>query len=97
MTGDDELDALVARVPLGWTRVLIGERAWGITRVDRAGGRSSTIDGEELGGARRMSANVWRTESGTLLRPCEMPAEQVLEVLRALPDGSPEALSPRDR
>lgn len=92
----DELDALVARVPRGWSRQLIDGRVWGITRVDRAGGRSSTIDGEELGGARRMSANVWRTGSGTLLRPCEMPAEQVLEVLRALPEGS-EALSPRDR
>jgi hypothetical protein len=82
----EELDALVARVPLGWSRLLIDGRAWGITRVDRAGGRSSTIDGEELGGVRRMSANVWRTEAGTLLRPCEMPAEQVLEVLRALPE-----------
>ena len=81
----DELDALVARVPLGWSRQLIDGRAWGITRVDRAGGRSSTIDGEELGGVRRMSANVWRTDAGTLLRPCEMPAEQVLEVLRSLP------------
>jgi len=46
---------------------------------------------------RRMSANVWRTEAGTLLRPCEMPAEQVLEVLRALPDpssGDPEPEAP---
>lgn len=84
----DDLDRLVARVPLGWSRQVVGGRAWGITRVEHADGRSSTIDGEELGGARRMSANVWRTASGTLLRPCEMPAEQVLEVLRALPDPS---------
>lgn len=83
---DDDLDALVARVPLGWSRQLVDGRAWGISRTDRSDGRSSTIDGEELGGAGRMSANVWRTGSGTLLRPCEMPAEQVLEVLRALPD-----------
>lgn len=83
---DDDLDALVARVPLGWSRHRVDGREWGISRVDRVDGRASTIDGEELGGARRMSANVWRTESGTLLRPCEMPAEQVLEVLRALPD-----------
>lgn len=92
----DELDALVDRVPLGWSRQLIDGRAWGLTRVDRADGRSSTIEGEELGGARRMSANVWRTGVGTLLRPCEMPAEQVLEVLRALPEGS-DALSSPDR
>ncbi|GAA1423792.1 peptide methionine sulfoxide reductase [Agrococcus citreus] len=83
---DDDLDGLVARVPLGWSRQLVDGRAWGISRTDRAGGRSSTIDGEELGGAGRMSANVWRTAAGTLLRPCEMPAEQVLEVLRALPE-----------
>jgi len=88
VSSDDDLDALVERVPLGWSRQLIDGRAWGVTRTERAGGRSSTIDGEELGGARRMSANVWRTEAGTLLRPCEMPAEQVLEVLRALPDPS---------
>lgn len=83
---DDDLDALVARVPVGWSLQRIDGRAWGISRVERADGRASTIDGEELGGAGRMSANVWRTEAGTLLRPCEMPAEQVLEVLRALPD-----------
>lgn len=94
----DELDALVARVPLGWSRQVVDGRAWGITRVDRASGRSSTIDGEELGGARRMSANVWRTHAGTLLRPCEMPAEQVLEVLRALPEPAAELSAPaRDR
>lgn len=84
----DELEALVARVTPGWQRRMVDGRAWGITRVDHAGGRSSTIEGEELGGARRMSANVWRTGAGTLLRPCEMPAEQVLEVLRALEEPS---------
>lgn len=86
MTTDEELDALVDRVPLGESRFEIDGRAWSITRVDRAGGRSSTIDGEELGGRARMSANVWRTSGGTRLKPCEMPAEHVLAVLRALPE-----------
>lgn len=86
MTAGEELDALVARVPLGENRFEIDGRTWSITRVDRAGGRSSTIDGEQLGGRARMSANVWRTSGGTQLKPCEMPAEQVLEVLRALPE-----------
>ena len=81
----DGLAELVDRVPTGWSRHDVDGRAWGLTRVDHAGGRSSTIEGEELGGARRMSANVWRTTSGTHLKPCEMPAEQVLAVLRALP------------
>ena len=86
MTADEELDALVDRVPLGESRHEIEGRTWSITRVDRADGRSSTIDGEELGGRARMSANVWRTSGGTVLKPCEMPAERVLEVLRALPE-----------
>lgn len=86
MTDDEELDALVARVPLGESRHEIDGRPWSLTRVDHAGGRSSTIDGEQLGGRARMSANVWRTSGGTLLKPCEMPAEQVLAVLRALPE-----------
>ena len=29
-----------------------------------------------------MSANVWRTEARTLLRPCEMPAPVVVAFLR---------------
>lgn len=86
MPDADDLDRLVDRIPLGWSRHEIDGRAWGVTRVDHAGGRSSTIEGEELGGEARMSANVWRTASGTHLKPCEMPAEQVLAVLRALPE-----------
>jgi hypothetical protein len=85
MGDDDDLDALVDRIPLGWSRFVVDGRAWALTRVDHVGGRSSTIEGEELGGTSRMSANVWRTGSGTHLKPCEMPAEQVLAVLRALP------------
>ncbi len=85
MDADDDLDALVERVPIGWSRHVIDGCAWGISRVERAGG-ATTLEGEELGGTRRLSANVWRIASGTRLRPCEMPAEQVLEVLRALPE-----------
>ncbi|WP_404312338.1 peptide methionine sulfoxide reductase [Agrococcus terreus] len=83
----EELDALVARVPEGWSRQVVDGRAWGLTRVEHGGGRSATIAGEELGGTGRMDANVWRTSAGTVLRPCEMPEEQVLAVLRALPEA----------
>jgi hypothetical protein len=84
-TSGAELAALVERVPLGWTRILVAGEPWGVTRLEHGGGRSVTIEAERLGGAGFVSANVWRTASGTLLRPCEMPAERVLDFLRALP------------
>lgn len=78
----DELHALLERVPLGWTEVAYAGATWGLTRTDRAGGATSTILAERLGGTDLVSANVWRTSSGDVLRPCEMPAGVVLDFLR---------------
>ena len=78
----DELAGLLARVPLGWTRVRHRGRTWGLSRTDHAGGRSAFVEADELGGPGRLSANVWTTAAGTLLRPCEVPADDVLDLLR---------------
>lgn len=78
----DELRALVDRVPPGWTEVEYGGSAWGLTRTDHAGGATSTLFAEQLGGTGVVSANVWRTSGGEVLRPCEMPAAVVLDFLR---------------
>ena len=77
-----ELDDLVARVPEGWTSVRYGGRRWSLTRTDRAGGRSVSLLAEQLGGPDVVSANVYRTAGGALLRPCEMPDAKVLAFLR---------------
>ncbi len=79
----DELTALLAGVRPGWTRVEVDGRAYGLTRTDRVGGRTITLYAEELDGPGVVSANVWRTADGDVLRPCEMPAEKVLEFLRS--------------
>lgn len=76
-----ELAALVERVPQGWTQVHFRGRRWGVRRTDHAGGRSVAIAAEELGGSGWVSTNVLHLSSGALLKPCEMPAEQVLEFL----------------
>ena len=81
MTGHD-LAALVARVPTGWTRVAFGGRTWGLSRSDNAGGRSVFVEADELGGPGRLSTNVWFTADEVLLRPCEVPAADVLAFLR---------------
>lgn len=83
---DDELDRLLARVPEGWTRFEIDGRPWAVSRVARAGGRSVTLEVEQLGGADSFGANVWLTSAGPVLKPCEVPPEKVLGLLRSLPE-----------
>lgn len=77
------LDDLLAGIPVGWSRVEVDGRSYGMSRVDRVGGRAVTIHAEELGGTDVVSANVWRTGHGLELRPCEMAAEKVLGFLEA--------------
>ena len=77
----EDLPALVDRVPEGWTAVRYRGRPYGLRRTSRAQGRSVAIYAEELGGADVVSTNVYRTGSGDVLRPCEMPAATVLAFL----------------
>jgi hypothetical protein len=77
-----ELSMLVDRVPEGWTLAEYDGRRWGLARTTRAQGRSVTIYAEHLGGVDVVSANAYRTSTGDLLKPCEMPADVVLAFLR---------------
>jgi hypothetical protein len=76
------LAALVEAVPEGWTRVRYEGRTYGLTRRTWAGGRSTSVLAEELGGTDLVSANVHRTATAHHLRPCEMPAAKVVDFLR---------------
>ena len=43
-------------------------------------GRSQKLEAEELGGNDYISFNLYRLQNGdTLLKPCEMPAEKVID------------------
>ena len=83
MTGS--LAALVDGVPEGWSVVEYDGRRYGVTRTTRARGRMSSLFAEELGGTDVVSANVYRTSSGDVLKPCEMPSQKVLAFLRREP------------
>lgn len=87
MTAD--LGRLVDALPEGWSEVAYAGRRYGLTKTSHVGGRSLSVYAEELGGTDVVSANVYRTATGEVLRPCEMPAEVVLDFLRgaAPPDG----------
>jgi hypothetical protein len=76
-----ELTELVDRVPEGWTLVEYDGRRWGLRRTTHVGGRSVSVFAEELSGTEVVSANVFRTSTGDLLKPCEMPASIVLNFL----------------
>jgi hypothetical protein len=89
---DQELDALVRVIPEGWTRMQIAGSFWGITRTTRAGGKVISFDAERLGTREQLGANVWMLSGGSVLKPCEVPEEKVMQILRdaaavsALPD-----------
>ena len=78
----DDLTALVERMPEGWREVTWQGRRYGLSRTSHAAGRALSLRAEELGGPDLVSANVYRTSDGDLLKPCEMPAARVLAFLR---------------
>lgn len=73
---------LVDRLPEGWSEVSWRDRRWGVTVVRSDDGRRRRVYAEELGGTGVVSANLYVTDGGEHLRPCEMPAEEVLAFLR---------------
>ena len=90
---------LLARFPEGWSRATYAGRSWGVSRTTSVAGRVHRVYAEALAGHGRtgsaagpdvVSANLYRVGDHTELRPCEMPAEVVLDFLeRAVPDDGP--------
>ena len=82
-----ELETLIAAIPEGWSRTRIDGETWAVTRTTRAGGKVVSLDAERLGGAEALGANIWLTSNGTILKPCEVPAETVMGFLRKAASG----------
>ena len=82
-----DLERLLARVPAGWSRHVIGNDSWGVSRTEHANGKSTTFAAEQLGGPVKFSANVWHTTHGPVLRPCEVPPDVVIDFLASLPSA----------
>ena len=69
---------------MGTFRGTSAGRACVVSKTRQIGGRSWKLVAEELGGGDYISLNLYRTASGALLRPCEMPAEKVVAFVLAL-------------
>jgi len=74
--------------PEGYFTAAYNGRHYGVTRSVHANGRSMKLWAEQLGGADRISLNIYAPPSGDLaLKPCEMPIDKVTAfVLGAQPD-----------
>ena len=65
-------------LPDGNFEGLYGDRRYGVTKTERSEKRQAWLWAEERGGPDRISANLYRLKSGAQLKPCEMPAEKVI-------------------
>ncbi|HIB68235.1 MAG TPA: peptide methionine sulfoxide reductase, partial [Phycisphaerales bacterium] len=70
------------RIPPGYSQGFVGGVRWAATKTVHNGGRSVKIFAEELGGNDFVSCNFYRTASGLVAKPCEMPLEKVERFLR---------------
>ena len=76
---DEFLAAFDALPKGGYGATYQGKRCRVIKSV-LVSGRSQKLEAEELGGPDYISFNLYRLASGeALLKPCEMPAEKVIE------------------
>ena len=66
----------------GYYKVSYRDRSWGL-RVDvSSNGRRRKLYGEELGGTDHVSCNFYLLgDKAPLLKPCEMPAQKVLDFI----------------
>ncbi|MEM7720723.1 MAG: hypothetical protein AAF222_16130 [Pseudomonadota bacterium] len=76
------------RLPSGGYGATYCGKRYRLTKTLMATGRSQKLEAEELGGSDYISFNLYRLVSGeALLKPCEMPAEKVIDfVLNVVTD-----------
>lgn len=88
MSASEPFLAAFDRLPLGGYGATYQGKRYRITKSVMAAGRSQALEAEELGGNDYISFNLYRLSSGaSLLRPCEMPEDKVVDfVLNVIAD-----------
>lgn len=75
------LAEIIAKIPLGASKVNYKGKKYLVTKTDFNQGRSTKVYAEELGGNDFISFNFYQTKKGENLKPCEMPTEKVFDFL----------------
>ena len=85
------MDSFLAKfdaLPAGYGEGRFAGRRYGVTLSASADGRRRWLYGEELGGPGRISCNLYRLADGQVaLRPCEMPADTVIDFVLGFEPG----------
>lgn len=85
MTPDREFIKRFDELPLGGYGATYRGRRYRVVKSQMANGRSQKLEAEELGGPDYISFNIYRLSGGeALLKPCEMPAEKVVDFVLGL-------------
>ncbi len=80
MTTNDAFLAAFDAMPSGGYGGTYDGKRYRVIKSVLVSGRSQKLEAEELGGPDYISFNLYRLASGeTLLKPCEMPAEKVID------------------
>ncbi|MEL7149491.1 MAG: hypothetical protein AAFX07_14720 [Pseudomonadota bacterium] len=88
MKDDDTFVVAFDSLPIGGYGGTYNGKRYRLNKTIMATGRSQKLEAEELGGNDYISFNLYRLASGeSLLKPCEMPAEKVIDFVRnVVPD-----------
>ncbi|RZL84678.1 MAG: hypothetical protein EOP66_02490 [Sphingomonas sp.] len=74
----DEFLAALDRLPIGYSEGVYRGVNWGTTLSTSADARRRWLWAEALDGSGAISFNLYMLAAGPALRPCEMPAEDVI-------------------
>lgn len=71
----------IITLPVGFSEVNYEGKRYGVSRTDFNNGKSIKVYAEELGGKHFISFNYFFTTRSNLLKPCEMPEQEVIHFL----------------
>ena len=77
-TMDSPFELALDRIPSGHSEGAFGGDPYGITKTVSADGRRLRLYAESRSSNDVVSFNLYRTASGALLKPCEMPRAKVV-------------------
>lgn len=72
----------IESIPAGYSEASYKGKKYGLSKEIFNQGKSFKIYAEELGGNDFISLNYYLTSKQAILKPCEMPAEKVIDFLK---------------
>ena len=71
----------IKTLPVGYSEVNYEGKRYGVSRTNFNEGKSIKVYAKELGGTHFISFNYYLTTKENLLKPCEIPVQEVVHFL----------------